>query len=57
VGQDQCLTAKVAALVANPAVAGIDAELHWSDLNPAPSVYAWNEHENGPPLDQSGKHN
>src|ERR1700733_12967625 len=42
---DQCLTAKAAALVANPAVAGIDAELSWSDLNPSPGVYTWNELE------------
>jgi hypothetical protein len=30
-------------LVANPAVAGIDAELEWKNLNPAPGVYTWNE--------------
>jgi hypothetical protein len=43
--QDQCLSAKAVALVANPAVAGIDAEIQWKDLNPAPGVYTWNELE------------
>jgi hypothetical protein len=43
--QDQCLTAKAAALLANPALAGIDAEIQWMDLNPAPGVYTWNELE------------
>jgi hypothetical protein len=43
--QDQCLIAKVAALVANPALAGIDAEIQWKDLNPASGVYTWNDLE------------
>jgi hypothetical protein len=43
--QDQCLIAKTAALVANPAVSGIDAEIRWRDLNPAPGVYTWNDLE------------
>jgi hypothetical protein len=42
---DQCLTVKTAALVTNPAVAGIDAEIRWKDLNPAPGVYTWNDLE------------
>jgi hypothetical protein len=40
---DQCITARASALLSNPAISGINAELNWSDLNPSMGTYAWNE--------------
>ena len=42
---DQCLSANVTALLINPAVSGINAELNWSDLNPSMGTYDWSELE------------
>jgi hypothetical protein len=39
----QCMHDKAASLLANPAIAGINPELDWVDLNPEPGNYDWTE--------------
>ena len=40
---DQCINAAAAALLMNPVISGINAELDWNDLNPSMGVYDWSE--------------
>jgi hypothetical protein len=42
-GSDECIKNETYALVSSPGIAGIDAALDWSDLNPADGVYAWTD--------------
>ncbi len=42
-GNTRCITANVAALLNNPALAGINAFLKWGDLNPSYGSYDWTE--------------
>jgi hypothetical protein len=40
---DECIKDEVYALVSDPGIAGIDAALNWSDLNPGDGKYAWTD--------------
>src|SRR5580704_14340272 len=42
-GGTHCISANVTALLNNPALAGINAYLKWTDLNPSYGSYDWTE--------------